>query len=481
MKKLVQLLLSTVALALVSGNAIHAQEASSNPLDTVYSIVEQSQSDIKDLKKIKFSGYIQAQYQKSDTIGSPSVAGGDFKNLDNRFQIRRARLKAAYTGENTQIVTQFDLKDDGSVKVKEAYGVYSEPYLKTFTATVGLFNRPIGLEVEYSSSMLESPERSRIMQTLFPDECDMGAKLTIQAPKTSSWNFIKLDVGLLNGNAIASETDKYKDIVAHLSLKKTLLSESLLLSAGASYYNGGWANQSGNVYKYNTDSVAFVKDGSYKKGDKVERKYLGLDFQAILNSDFGMTTLRGEYLWGTQAGTKGSSVSPKGAMNNSAKEYIIKDTASGSNNYIQVTSSGSTPADAYIREFSGGYVLLAHRLMQTKHEFVFKYDWYDPNTKADGDQVGQKTYINKTKTTPNAISNTGDIKFTTIGLGWNYYLTSNLKFSVYYDMVKNETTKNSANLLPKDDISGKVKDNGTTNYGSDLKDNVLTIRALYKF
>jgi hypothetical protein len=459
MKKTLLVLFGAIAI-----NIAQAQETNTeSPLDTLAKSVEGIQSDLKLLSKIKFSGYVQAQWQKADTIGSPSVAGGNFSGLDNRFQIRRARLKAAYAGENTQVAIQFDLKDDGSVKVKEAYGIYSEPWLKTFAVTAGIFNRPIGYEVEYSSSVLESPERSRIMQTLFPDECDMGAKLTIQAPKTSPWNFIKLDVGAFNGNAIASETDKYKDIIAHLSLKKSFLDENLQLGGGVSFYNGGWANNSGAMYKYNKDSLAFVKDASKTtKGQKAERNYLGIDLQATLSTAAGLTTLRGEYLMGTQTGTSGSSTSPKGAMFNGTKDVMVVDSTSAKKVLDQVTTSATIPADAYSRKFSGGYVMLIHRLMQTKHEFVVKYDWYDPNTEISGDEIGTKSKLNKT-------TGAADIKFTTIGIGWNYYLTTNLKFSVYYDMVSNEKTKNI------------VTTNGTTNYSKDLKDNVLTLRALYKF
>ena len=436
-----------------------AQEAQVNPIDTLTSAVEKLQSDVAIWNRLKFSGFVQAQWQKADTIGSPSVAGGNFTDLDNRFQVRRARFKSVYTGDNSQVVLQFDLKENG-VFVKEAYGIYTEPWLKTFSLTGGFFNRPIGWEVEASSAGLESPERSRISQTLFPDEVDLGAKLTIQAPKTSALNFIKLDLGLFDGNAINSETDKYKDFIGHLSMKKTLLNENLNVSGGISYYKGGWSNKTSSVY--NIESDKYVKDVNYTKGNIIKREYFGIDAQASLNSALGITTIRGEYLWGQQPGTKGSSVSLKGAVNNSSTEVIVLDTIS--KKYVQVSTSSNVPADVYIRNFTGGYVYFIHRIMQTKHELVVKYDWYDPNTKLSGDKL----------------INAGDVKFTTIGLGWNYYATSNVKITAYYDIVNNETTKNYAGLLSKDS-KGSVYNNSTDNYSKKLKDNVLTLRVLYKF
>jgi hypothetical protein len=425
---------------------VNAQEAAKSATDTIYPLVEKLQSDVGILQKLKITGFVQAQWQKADTIGSPSFAGGTFTGLDNRFLVRRARLKGVYTGQNTQVVLQLDLKETG-VFIKEAYGIYSEPWLKTFSLTGGFFNRPFGHEVEYSSASLESPERARIIQTLFPDEVDEGAKLTIQAPSTSPFSFIKLDAGFFNGNAINPETDKYKDFIGHLSLKKTLLDENLQLSGGVSFYNGGFALPIGtktgtklpNVYKMSGKS--FVLDTLKKIGDESPaRQYIGLDVQATYSWMPGITTIKGEYISGTQPGSAGSitaTTSPKGAF----------------------------VGDVYVRGFSGYYVYLIHRIMQTKHELVVKYDNYDPNTAVSGNDINPA--VNK-KTSAT------DLAFTTIGLGWNYYMTSNLKITAYYDMVSNETTTGLTS-------SNTIKNNATSNYRKDLKDNVLTLRFLYKF
>ena len=284
------------------------------------------------------------------------------------------------------------------------------------------------------------------MQTLFPDEVDMGAQLTIQAPKTSPYNFIKLEAGMFNGNALASDNDKFKDFIGHLSAKKAFLNENLLLSGGVSYYNGGYANQSGKVFSLTNG--AYSQDSSYIKYDKVKREYLGFDAQASISTGAGITTIRGEYLFGKQPGTKKSSTSPKGAMTET-KDIIVRDT----NGTAYTVTTAAFGSDIYLREFSGGYIMLTHRIMQSKHELVVKYDFFDPNTKLGKDEI----------------KNIGDVKFTTLGLGWNYYLTSNFKFTAYYELVQNE----KASL-----VKGT---NGITDYRKDLKDNVLTLRLQYKF
>lgn len=79
-----------------------------------------------------------------------------------------------------------------------------------------------------------------------------------------------------------------------------------------------------------------------------------------------------------------------------------------------------------------------------------KYDWYDPNTKVSGQQIGA--------TGSNLYSS--DIKYTTLGLGYLFNYDQNWKFLAYADLVKNEITN----------LSG---------YKTDRKDNVFTFRIQY--
>lgn len=440
---------------------LKAQESTAAP-DTLPGTVEQLLSNVALLNKLKVSGYIQAQWQHSDTIGSPAgFSAGNFTGTDNRFMIRRGRIKFAYMNDWSQYVLQFDVTEKG-MGIKDAYISVTEPWLKTFTLTGGAFNRPFGYEIEYSSSSRETPERSRIFQTLFNQERDLGAKLTIQAPKTSRWNFIKLDAGLFTGNGLNPETDKYKDLITHLYANKSFLHENLSIGLGVSYYNGGWANTESTTkgkanYAYKMDGATFIKDSTYAIGDQIRRQYYGVDAQINLNSVLGITTIRGEYLWGTQPGISSSSSSPTG-IQTSTVNAIIRDTL----NKVQTVAVGSANSEAYIRNFSGGYVYLVQNIGQTKHELVFKYDWYDPNKKISGNEIGVK----------GSKTSAADVKFSTIGLGWIYHWNSNVKFTLYYEIVNNEK---AANAITSKSI------NGTNNYSKDLKDNILTLRVQYKF
>lgn len=177
---------------------------------------------------------------------------------------------------------------------------------------------------------------------------------------------------------------------------------------------------------YGADTI-----GSFQK-----REYKGIDAQLTVETTIGLTTLRGEYVAGDQPGQSKSSTSP-------------------TTDFTKVTAPSTIP-DAYLREFSAGYVYFVQSISHTPITLVAKYDFYDPNTKIKGNDIGKTTSGAKATTS-------ADIKYSTIGLGAILAVSNNVKITAYYDMVKNETSSNLAG------------------FRKDLKDNVFTLRVQYKF
>ncbi|MEI9959073.1 MAG: hypothetical protein WDM90_22795 [Ferruginibacter sp.] len=70
-----------------------------------------------------------------------------------------------------------------------------------------------------------------------------------------------------------------------------------------------------------------------------------------------------------------------------------------------------------------------------RHQIGIKYDWYDPNTDVKKDEIGKGG--NKL--------NAADIKFTTLGFGYIFYMTENAKLMLWYDRITNE--KNTAGRI----------------------------------
>lgn len=436
---------------------IFAQVTGSARPDTVYPILEKLQSDVALLNRLKITGYIQAQFQKADTAGIESFAGGNFKSgdnlIDNRFAVRRGRVKFTYDYAFSQFVLQVDVTEKG-VGIKDAYVSFTDPWINCFAVTAGMMDRPFGYEIGYSSGLRESPERGRMSQTLFPGERDLGAKLTFQPPKTSRFNFIKLDAGLYNGiGPTAIDFDSYKDFIGHLTVNKTTKNEKIKVGLGASYYNGGW--RQGTRYNYSMSDVALssgvngmafeVDSINSSIGDKLRREYYGVDAQASFDLPFGLAQLRGEFITGTQPGIAKNSTSPT-TQPSTTKEF-----------------NKPVNDDAYSRKFNGAYFYWIQNIFQTRFQTVVKYDWYDPNTDVSGNEIAAKV-AGKIKATGAA-----DIKYSTLGLGLNYKWNSQVKITAYYDMVKNETTGNITDPSTLKDLS------------HDRNDNVFTIRIQYKF
>lgn len=438
------LILTLVTIALMAGSSVfklHAQETQETPLDTLTRTVGKLQDDFAKFKKLKVSGYIQAQFQIADSTGIASYAGGNFApNVDTRFLVRRGRIKFVYDNRLTQYVLQFDANQT-EIRTKEAYVKFTEPWLQAVSLQMGIFDVPFGNEAPYSSSSIESPERGRMSQILFPNENDIGAMLTFQMPKTSTFNFLKLEAGVFNGtNGKGSDFDWKKDFISRLSIAKTSKSEKIKYGLGVSFYDGGIRQANKYVYN-NIDSLpghkyGFVIDSaSTNKGKIAQRQYIGVDAQVSFDFPFGITTLKAEYIQGVQPGTSSTSTSPSAA--------------------VADASAYAHTADTYSRKFNGAYFYFIQNVFQTKHQIVVKYDWYDPNTKVSGDEIGKSgSKLSKT-----------DFKYTTLGLGYNYKLDNNIKISLYYDMVTNEASKNV--------VSG--------GYWRDLPDNVFTVRFQYKF
>ena len=444
-------LFTAALVALTLGTPAMAQE---NAGTVSYSDVEQLQSDNALAKKLKITGYIQTQYQKADTAGIASFAGGDFASgIDNRIAVRRGRLKFLYDNENAQAVVQFDITEKG-LAIKDAFLTVLEPWMNTVSLTGGVFDRPFGYEISYSSSARETPERSRIFQTLFPGERDLGGRLTIQAPKTSAWNFLRLDLGLMDGNGTNVETDRYKDFIGHFSATKSSADEKFKWGIGASVYKGGFAYTTDKLYtmKKTGADKSFVLE-TVKKGNQSLRQYLGLDAQLSYDWALGITQFRGEYLLGTQPGTSSSSSSLTAANVSSVS------TANLTSGAVATSNVGK---DVYSRPFSGYYAYLIQNILQTPLQVVVKYDVYDPNTMVSGNEIGSAV-------TAGVKTGAADVKYSTLGLGLNYRWSSNVKFTAYYDIVKNETTSNIVKASTLDDLS------------HDRKDNVFTFRVQYKF
>ena len=153
----------------------------------------ETKSTASSLAKLKFSGYIQGRYDwRNDSVSGVDAAGRP-SNF-NRFEVRRGRLKATYSGDHAEYMLQIDATGDGVI-LKDAEATFVDTWTPFgIRVTMGQFKVPFGYEILQSSGDREMPERARVIRALFPGERDRGARLTAR------YEWFRFMAALVNGN-----------------------------------------------------------------------------------------------------------------------------------------------------------------------------------------------------------------------------------------------------------------------------------------
>ena len=315
------------------------------------------------------------------------------------FYIRRARVKFTYEAtDGVKFVLQPDFST-GNLSLKDAYAIASLPKLPWLSLWAGQFNRP-NYEVEYSSGQREVLERSRVIRNIYPGEREIGAKLEVNPVRIP----LKLQFAVLNGNFTGKEpkdVDSRKDIMARAVYSIIIPGAGIGIDIGAHTYYGGLLSKT----IYISDVNSRLDTSLQNTGSLMDKKWIGAEMQVYFDL-LGGLALKGEYLSGQNAYSGDSRTNPN-----------------------------------KIRKFNGYYVYLIKNIGK-RNQFVTRFDRYDPNTLVSGDNAGKEIY------------------YKTYTLAWQYYLNDNIRFSINYEIPKNE--KSAA--IPED-----------------LKDNVLGIRMQAKF
>lgn len=222
------------------------------------------------VKKIAFSGYLQARYENDES----SVEG---TNNKNNFDVRRARLKvAAKPTDNTMAVIQVDAAGS-SVTAKDAYIAYTfgigDPYA-SMSITAGQYLLPFGYQVLQSSSSRETPETATVIRKLFPSDYDRGVKVSSSLSARLLW-----EVGVFNGTgANVKDNNNNKDLVGRVRYSVN------------PEFNVGLSGYSGVATAVSSATPPVVTE-------TVKTRY-GLDAQYYLHN----TTLKAEYITGQDMG-----------------------------------------------------------------------------------------------------------------------------------------------------------------------------------
>lgn len=268
--------------------------------DSLIQKVEELEKALDILKRMKITGWLQVQYQIAESKGAPNFDGGDFgANSNSRFMVRRGRIKFTYSHKLTQYVFQLNATERG-VNLVEFFAKITDPWTQSFAFTGGVMNRPFGFEIEQSSSVRETPERSRYTQILMPNERDLGAKITYEPGKEHALYGLKIDAGFFDGPGIAvpgtnsslgstvndgvNEFDSFQDFIGRLAYYKNSKNEKYRYGIGVSHYNGSIVNRSNIIFseiEKSPDGYIFAAADTTNrkfKGKGSSRRYVGSEF-----------------------------------------------------------------------------------------------------------------------------------------------------------------------------------------------------------
>ncbi len=175
--------------------------------------------------KIKLSGFIQGQFIANEASGNGVDAQGRPENND-RFEVRRARLKLTYSADPAEAVLHIDALPSGlrvlEAEVSGKLKWQGDAYTKL---TAGLFRIPFGWELQESMSQHPFPERSLWASRLFPGVRDVGARVW-----GAAWNEALIyQVAIQNGNPIGDsifpglDPNGFKDVTARVGTRVGVL------------------------------------------------------------------------------------------------------------------------------------------------------------------------------------------------------------------------------------------------------------------
>jgi hypothetical protein len=390
------------------------------------------ESELAKLSKIKISGYIQAQYDMYDFENYKGPVSGSNANqpVTNSFYIRRARIKFVYeTLDGVKFVLQPDFGVD-RVSLKDAYVTLTDRwFMQTYSLTVGQFNR-LNYDVEFTSNTREFLERTRMTNTLYPNERDLGAKL--EANFMNKYEIpLKLQLGVFNGNfgegsAIGTQVrdiDSNKDVMARATYSFAFPSKGLGIDIGSHAYFGTTKVLPPPVTNPITPPTIFSDENNNNftpsVGENLKKIWYGAEAQ-IYYDFLGGTSLKGEYIFGT---------------------------ISGSTNPLEVYNAFNANKE---RKFAGYYLSFTKNIGKSLQAAI-RYDSFDPNTKLSGNEVNKDH----------------DLKYNTWTFAWQYFYDENVKVVLGYTMPINEQS---------DTVGG---DFATSQ--KDKKDNIFSIRLQARF
>lgn len=246
---------------------------------------------------------MHAQYEHSE-LSEDQLLQGEPVNQD-RFVLRRARLRFDHGTEFTALTLELDANNVNGLKVgvRRAEGalLWRSPdalAAPLLMLSAGITDIPFGAEIVESPRDRMFMERSLGSRALFPTEADAGAKLSVV------YGPFAAVVAVMNGEPLdargfPSDPNAAKDIIGHVAAAAPL-GKAVVLEAGASiasgkgFHPGSPASKDSLVWvDENNDGVAQatevrgVAGSAPTSSENYDRDAVGLDLRLTVPTPIG--------------------------------------------------------------------------------------------------------------------------------------------------------------------------------------------------
>ena len=315
---------------------------------------------------LSLNGFLQADVAIRQSAQDQLNTAGAPLNSD-RFNIRRARIRAALDREYIAGAVEFDgnTTNGPTARVLDAeaslrWPAASATDLPLLMATIGAFKIPFGFEVGQSDRDRLFLERSTAERAFFPGEYDLGARLQ------GGWRFARYQFAVMNGEPAGEsagfpgrDPNHQKDFVGRVGVDTSIV-ERLGISAGVSALSGEgfhpgsaatkpsiqWTDQNQDGI-FQSSEVTFKAGAAAKPSANFSRQAVGFDLRLVGHLlPLGETTAYGEFY----------------LAKNLDRAILPADPLAGGRDSNEV----------------GGYVGFTQEIL--RHGIVgFRYDYYNPD------------------------------------------------------------------------------------------------------
>jgi len=175
---------------------------------------------------LTLSGFLQADmYVRQSSEDQLNSSTGAPLN-DNRFAIKRARLRASIDRRYLAAIMEVDANTNNGPQARpmnmEATAKLPGDDVPYVAGSVGIFKIPYGYEIGQKDYERLFAERSNLERALFPGEYDLGARLA------GGWRYVRYALAVQNGEPLGESTfpgrdpNGAKDVVGRLGAVASL-------------------------------------------------------------------------------------------------------------------------------------------------------------------------------------------------------------------------------------------------------------------